>query len=124
MTPEKVEKIMELVQLYGEARALRYHAQFGRPDMVPRLKTEESEALDDVRAALTALEITPEVRTTLDRYMHIAVDPYRTDSEQEWMDGAYSELRCHNALPDFLPTDRRKLERRRNALTAESEGDE
>lgn len=54
MTPEKVEKIIELVQLYGEARAERYHAQFGRSDMVPRLNAEEAEALDDVRAALTA----------------------------------------------------------------------
>ena len=54
MTPENVEKIIELVQLYGEARALRYHAQFGRPDMVPRLNAEELEALDDVRAALAA----------------------------------------------------------------------
>lgn len=54
MTPEKVEKIIELVQLYGEAMALRYHAQFGRPDMVPRLNAEELEALDEIRAALTA----------------------------------------------------------------------
>lgn len=54
MTEQKIAKIMGLVQLYGEARALRYHAQFGRPDMVPRLSAEEVEALNDVRAALTA----------------------------------------------------------------------
>lgn len=53
MTPEKIERVMELVRLYGEVRTDRYYSQHWRQKDVGLLRKEEYEALAAVRAAIT-----------------------------------------------------------------------
>lgn len=123
MTPEKIAEIMELVRAYAEycdrEQIRESRKEYEQADRAGEMACQ---IYNKIEAALTAESDSPEIRKTLDRYMHLAADPYRDNEEQVWLERAYTELRRSNMLPDFLPVDRKPIPERQASVTAESEG--